>query len=87
MTSMDQPSDREKLRVMLPHWIEHNQAHAEEFQGWELKVPEIGKHISAAVMHLEEADQCLQRALDQLGGPLELNHHEHPRSGSEASHS
>jgi hypothetical protein len=85
MTSNNQASDREKLRVMLPHWIEHNQAHAEEFQVWEAKAPEIGKQISAAVMHLKEANQWLQRALDQLGGPLEPNHHEHPRSNSKDS--
>jgi hypothetical protein len=27
-------TDLEKLRVLLPHWIEHNAEHAAEFRQW-----------------------------------------------------
>jgi hypothetical protein len=27
-------TDPEKLRVLLPHWIEHNAEHAAEFRQW-----------------------------------------------------
>lgn len=27
-------NDIEKLRVLLPHWIEHNAEHADEFLTW-----------------------------------------------------
>ena len=27
-------TDEDKLRILLPHWIEHNAEHAAEFRQW-----------------------------------------------------
>ena len=57
-------TDLEKLRTLLPHWIEHNAEHAGEFRTW----AERGRE---AAQYLELANQALQKALGKLGGPLE----------------
>jgi hypothetical protein len=31
---MPSSNDIEKLKILLPHWIEHNQEHAQEFRTW-----------------------------------------------------
>jgi hypothetical protein len=28
--------ETDKLRVLIPHWIDHNNEHAAEFRGWAL---------------------------------------------------
>lgn len=70
-------SEVEKLRVLLPHWIEHNSEHAEEFREWAEPAGPGGEAILAAADLVEEANQRLEEALEQLGGPLEHGHHEH----------
>ena len=59
-------NDVEKLRLLLPHWIEHNGEHAEEFRGWAERVAPARAALMAAAQHLEEANQRLREALDQL---------------------
>ncbi len=63
----------EKLRVLLPHWIEHNGEHATEFKGHAEQAGKAREHLIAAALLMEEANARLREALDQLGGPLE--HH------------
>jgi hypothetical protein len=42
-----------KLRVLLPHWIEHNAEHAESFCTWAARARAAGaEHLAA---HVEEA--------------------------------
>ena len=65
------PTDLEKLRVLLPHWIEHNAEHAGEFRTWAERGREVGEQILEAARHLELANQALTKALEMLGGPLE----------------
>ncbi|MCF6186071.1 MAG: hypothetical protein L3J49_01130 [Desulfobulbaceae bacterium] len=74
----------EKLRVMLPHWIEHNRSHGEEFAGWAEQLTqanaELAGQLNSAVHALEDARQALEKALEMTGGPLaeEAGHaHEH----------
>jgi hypothetical protein len=68
-------NEMDKLRVLLPHWIEHNGEHAGEFQSWaERAGPAQGALLHAARL-LEEANVQLQDALEQLGGALEHAHH------------
>jgi len=67
----------EKLRVLLPHWIEHNGEHAEEFREWAQRAGEAEDPILAAAELVEEANARLEEALEMLGGPSEHHHHHH----------
>ncbi len=72
-------NDREKLRVLLPHWIEHNGEHADEFRQWADRAESATELILAAARLVEEANERLEEALKTLGGPLEHHHgHDHP---------
>ncbi len=68
-------NDIDKLRVMLPHWIDHNQGHGGEFAQWAEKLtsdsPELARLLRDAVQSLQEAQRCLEEALSKAGGPLE----------------
>ena len=70
----------EKLRVLLPHWIEHNTEHAAEFREWAARAGEAKADILAAAQQLEVANRTLEVALEKLGGALE--HHSHPHTHS-----
>jgi len=65
----------EKLRVMLPHWIEHNRGHGKEFARWAEEIaatePDLAKQLQRAVHSLEHAQEALEHALAQIGGPAE----------------
>lgn len=61
-------NEREKLRVLIPHWIEHNEEHAEEYQRWAEKVAEASADLLAAVEALKKVNQTLGAALEKLGG-------------------
>ena len=63
-----------KLRVLLPHWIEHNGEHANEFRKWAGRAGPARDALLAAAHLLEAANARLQEALGQLGGPLEHHH-------------
>jgi len=62
----------EKLRVMLPHWIEHNHGHAQEFARWADQLGEtegeLAGQLRQAVKSLEEAQHALEEALALTGG-------------------
>lgn len=60
--------EREKLRVLLPHWIEHNMEHAQEFRRWAAQAGASGIHIKAAASLIEDANQELEDALKLIGG-------------------
>jgi hypothetical protein len=64
----------DKLRVVLPHWIEHNGEHAGEFRDWAERAGVARNALLDAARLLEEANTRLQEGLDQLGGPLEHHH-------------
>jgi len=63
-----------KLRMLLPHWIEHNGEHAEEFKEYAAQSADVGDQLMAAATFLEEANARLGEALEKLGGPLEHPH-------------
>ncbi|XOF33965.1 MAG: hypothetical protein ACL93V_01295 [Candidatus Electrothrix sp. YB6] len=73
-------NDIDKLRVMLPHWIEHNQGHAREFSQWAEKLasdaPETAALLHKAVHSLQEAQNSLEEALQKAGGPLADHKHQ-----------
>jgi len=75
--------DRIRLQRLLPHWIEHNEEHAEEFRKWAERAREAGEvhvadHLLTAARMLAQANEALQGALDHLGGAPASPEHEHP---------
>lgn len=63
--------DAAKLAILLSHWIEHNQDHAEEFTEWALKAKSNGKgevhdHMMKAVQQMNGANKSLLTALERL---------------------
>lgn len=57
-----------KLGILLEHWIEHNEAHAEEFREWANKVKEfnrgkVSQKITTASDYMLKANESLQDAI------------------------
>lgn len=74
--------DLEKLRILLPHWIEHNLGHGGEFGKWADLVGAAGEQDIAGLLKkaeaaLEEADALLREALTKSGGALSGHEHDH----------
>jgi len=73
-------NEGDKLRVLLPHWIEHNQEHAKEFRRWTDVAGEGAEDIIEAASAMVHVNEALENALEKLGGALphdHLHHHEH----------
>lgn len=76
-------NDQEKVRALLPHWIEHNAEHATEFRRWAERVRAVGQEeaaeeIDLAAKELGWVNEALSAALQKLGGPTDPAHaHEH----------
>lgn len=65
-------NDLEKLRVLLPHWIEHNAGHADELREWAERIHLAGKanvanRLLAAAASLQNAGDHLSKLLDEAG--------------------
>ena len=65
--------DKEKLKVVIEHWIEHNKEHAEEFREWAGKAKGFGENatgenITRAAEQLEAANESLLTASKALTG-------------------
>jgi len=73
--------DLQKLRVLIPHWIEHNGEHAGEFREWAGRAADVSGEILAAADLLEQANAHLRKALNELGGSLEAPHGHHHHHG------
>ena len=76
-------NDLEKLRVILPHWIEHNIGHSLEFAKWSKALnssgeQEIARLLEKAEAFLRDADSVLKEALTRAGGELNEGDHHHP---------
>ena len=72
----------EKLRVLLPHWIEHNRGHAEECGKWSALARQSGEegvadHIDAAIAAMIQASDLLDKALQMAGGGMADHGHTH----------
>jgi hypothetical protein len=66
---------QEKVRALLPHWIEHNAEHAAEFHRWAEEVRAVGQEevadeIALAAKELGWVNEALRSALEKLGGPV-----------------
>jgi 2,4-dienoyl-CoA reductase-like NADH-dependent reductase (Old Yellow Enzyme family) len=61
-------NDLEKLRVLLPHWVEHNAEHASEFRTWAERAKAAGEdqlaaQIVSAAKKMEAANYDLEQAI------------------------
>ena len=58
-----------KLKVLLGHWIEHNQEHAGEFREWADRVgqTETAARIKLAAQAMDDSVRHLTDALEKLG--------------------
>jgi hypothetical protein len=65
--------EMDKLRALIPHWIDHNEGHAEEFRNWSTKAGDAAQDIEDAATRMEAANDALREALIQLGGPIEVD--------------
>ena len=73
-------SAKEKLRVLLPHWIEHSKSHQDEFSNWAEQVGKEGHTDLAALIEqamesMQKTDAMLEEALALAGGAKEHHHH------------
>lgn len=83
---MSEKTELEKLRILLPHWIEHSHSHQHDFSKW-LEVAknegqsEAAAEIDKAISLMKETDTALRKALELLGGEVEGHgghgHHHH----------
>ena len=59
-------NEREKLLILLRHWIEHNEEHAAEFSRWAGKAGNAASDISRAAERMGQVNQALETALEKL---------------------
>jgi len=75
-------SEEEKIRILLPHWREHNQSHQVEFTKWAAvaqreNMAEVAELIRQAAQQLDAVNTLLDQALAKAGGPVEGHGHHH----------
>ncbi len=76
---------KEKLRILLPHWEEHNREHAGEMRRWQTTVEansdvELGRILHQVAVHMEQASELLKGAaesLDEDAASTVLHNHHH----------
>ena len=69
---MDQ---KKKLSVVIEHWIEHNEAHMDEYKKWvhtagELGLDSVKPEIVGAMQKISQSNQHLNRALEAISPSL-----------------
>ena len=80
---MSEKTGIEKLRILLPHWIEHNNSHIAEFSKWrQVAAAESGnkvidERLAEAVAAMKKAGAALDEVLIELGSAPEGHHHHH----------
>jgi hypothetical protein len=62
---------KNKLSVMIEHWIEHNESHKGEYKRWaqtagELGLDSVKAEIEEAVGKLSQSNQHLEKALKAI---------------------
>ena len=68
-------NETKKIRLLIPHWIEHNDEHAEEYLRWAEHAGEASPDLLAAVAAVAQVNRALTAALGKLGGPIEVEKH------------
>ena len=77
--------EMDKLRVLIPHWIKHNEEHAEEFCAWAERAGEASADILASVAAMSRVNELLASALGKLGGPLPYQFIQEEHDGNKTS--
>jgi hypothetical protein len=67
----DKMDDREKLPIIIKHWIEHNESHLEEHHQWAQKAGELGlagvkAKITEAMEAITQSNSLFKEALKEL---------------------
>ena len=58
--------DLEKLKKLLPHWIEHNDEHARTYKAWAEKMGSLGKkELSETLEVIHEESQKLRGLFEE----------------------
>ncbi len=89
---MDLKTATEKLRVLLPHWIEHNQNHEAEFRKWSEAARAEGALslatlLDKAAANMAATDALLKAAGAEAGTPPDPHHpHPHPHHDHDHGH-
>jgi hypothetical protein len=65
-------NETEKLQMLIPHWLEHNEEHAEEYRLWAKQAGDAAKDILVAADLMAQVNA----AFEKLGGALD-HHHQH----------
>ena len=63
--------DREKLPIIIKHWIGHNESHMEEYRQWAEKAGELGltavkTRITEAMEAIIQSNDLFKEALKEL---------------------
>ncbi len=56
--------DEKTLKILLAHWVNHNESHEEGFKEWVDKARNMGKNETAE--NIEKAIECMQQANQML---------------------
>lgn len=64
-------TERDKLKILLAHWVEHNNEHRDEFREWADKAKKLGeKEVDSlmlrAAQEMERSSDYLSQALQKL---------------------
>jgi len=65
------PDDLTRLRILLPHWLEHNEEHLHDLRAWAAKARELRREAAAeligiAIEHMEACNEALDEAMGAL---------------------
>lgn len=74
--------NKEKLRVLLQHWIDHNEGHRDEFDKWLTVIKaeghrEIADSLAGAIAQMAGVSKTLRQTLELAGGQKETAPHQH----------
>ena len=65
-------NEHQKLRVLIPHWIEHNQEHAQEFLRFLEVAGDAAVDLQDAASQMALVNEALAATLEKLGGAFSL---------------
>ena len=57
-------ADFKKLKILLSHWVDHNEDHAKDFSEWSQKAIAMGKEETGKA--IGEAVECIKKANEFL---------------------
>lgn len=59
-------NDAEKLKILLPHWMEHNEEHAASFESWAKTMRSAGREdVAAALEKISREARTLQHLFQE----------------------